>query len=107
WGTVRISIQDRPDPVTNVRTTQFGDGVLTLAWDSGAFNNSPITGYDVVLTRPDSSVFSTTSCAGAQCQVTTPGNGEGNAVTVSVIAKNAIGNSDPTTMPDAVWSDVV
>jgi len=108
WGTVRISIQDRPDPVTSVRVSGFADRRLTVAWNSAPFNNSPITGYNVVLTNAQTgAVFSTTSCTGAQCDVTTPGNGEANAVRVSVVAINAIGDSDPAPLAGTIWSDVV
>jgi hypothetical protein len=108
WGTVRISIQDRPDPVTSVRVGSFSDRILTVAWNSAPFNNSPITGYNVILTNAQTgSVFNTTSCTGAQCDVTTPGNGEANAVRVSVVALNAIGDSDPALLAGTTWSDVV
>ncbi|MGV8969002.1 MAG: Ig-like domain-containing protein [Microbacteriaceae bacterium] len=108
WGTVRISIQDRPSPVTQVRVTNFANRQLTVAWNSAQFNNSPITGYDVVLTDASTgSVYSTTTCAGAQCDVTTPGNGEANAVRISVVATNAIGSSDPAILSGPIWSDVV
>ena len=108
WGTVRISIQDRPDPVSAVRVSSFADRKLTVAFNSAPFNNSPITGYSVVLTNASTgSTFSTTTCTGAQCEVTTPGNGEANAVRISVIATNAIGDSDPSPLAGTIWSDVV
>ncbi|HPG75460.1 MAG TPA: fibronectin type III domain-containing protein, partial [Rhodoglobus sp.] len=49
WGLVTISVQDRPDPVTNLTATGFGDREISLRWNAGAFNNSPITGYRVVV----------------------------------------------------------
>ena len=108
WGTVRVSIQDRPDPVSNIRVTDFGDRRLTLAWNSAPFNNSPISGYRVVMTRDNSGdVVSSTDCSGTSCTVTTPGNGERNAVRIAVTARNSIGDSEATTLPDRVWSDVV
>src|SRR5690606_17141926 len=48
WGTVTISVQDVPDPVTAVQVTEFGDRMLKLAWVPGQFNNSAITGYEVL-----------------------------------------------------------
>ncbi len=47
WGTITISVQDVPDPVTGVTVTEFGDRLLKLSWAPGQFNNSPITGYQV------------------------------------------------------------
>ncbi|TPX03526.1 fibronectin type III domain-containing protein, partial [Schumannella luteola] len=37
----------------------------------------------------------------------TPGNGPDNAVRISVVAVNAIGESDPTQLPGTIWSDVI
>ena len=52
WGTVTISVQDRPDPVTGAQVTGFGDGTLDVAFGAGGFNNSPITGYEIALVDP-------------------------------------------------------
>ena len=43
WGNVTISVQDVPDPVTNIHVSEFGDRLLKLSWVPGQFNNSPIT----------------------------------------------------------------
>ncbi|MFT4029095.1 MAG: Ig-like domain-containing protein [Protaetiibacter sp.] len=109
WGLVTISVQDVPDPVTNLRVTEFGDRMLKLAWAAGAFNNSPITEYRVTLTSAASgAVVSTTSCTfTVGCAVSTAGNGEENAVRISVVAVNALGESDPTQLPGTIWSDVI
>lgn len=107
WGSITISIQDRPDPVSNVSATGFGDHQLTMRWNAGQFNNSPITGYRLTTTTPSGSVTGTTTCTGTTCTITTPGNGSANAVRVSVVSTNAIGDSDPVTIPDAIWSDVI
>ncbi|TPW76000.1 Ig-like domain-containing protein [Schumannella soli] len=107
WGSVRISVQDRPDPVSGVRVTEFGDRSLRIAFSPGPANNSPITGYEVALTRGDG-VISTTKCSGpAACKVTTPGNGPSNAVGVAVTAVNAIGRSDATSLAGTIWSDII
>jgi large repetitive protein len=50
---------------------------------------------------------SSTDCSGSLCVVTTPGNGPSNAVRISVIAINAIGESDATQNSGSVWSDVI
>ncbi|HEV7950149.1 MAG TPA: fibronectin type III domain-containing protein, partial [Glaciihabitans sp.] len=108
WGTVRISVQDRPDPVTTVRVTDLADEELTVAWNGGAFNNSPITGYRAVVSAADTgAVISDTECSGSPCDVATGGNGSANAVRVAVTASNAIGASDATSTAGRVWSDVV
>ena len=108
WGTVTISVQDRPDPVTGAQVTGFGDGTLDVAFGAGGFNNSPITGYEIALVEPGSGdVLATSTCAATTCTVTTLGNGQGNAVHVRVQARNGIGLSDPVDAPGPIWSDVI
>lgn len=109
WGSVTISVQDVPDPVTDVHVTEFGDRLLKVGWSPGVFNNSPITGYQVTLSDPTSgTVDSTTSCATTVgCALATLGNGPSNAVVISVVAINGIGPSTPTTMPGTIWSDII
>ncbi|WP_173922021.1 fibronectin type III domain-containing protein [Agromyces sp. Marseille-P2726] len=107
-GTVVISVQDRPDPVTGPQVTGFGDGYLDVTFGAGGFNNSPITGYEIALVDPaDGAVRATSTCDATTCTVPTPGNGEGNPVLVRVQARNAIGLSDPVEAPGPVWSDVI
>lgn len=105
WGTVRISIQDRPDPVVGLRTTGFGDRRISVAFDPGAFNNSPIQGYEVRAVR-DGTVVSSRTCESTTCDVTTDGNGPSSRVRIEVLARNAIGLSDPVALT-GLWSDVV
>ena len=108
WGTITISVQDRPDPVTAPQVTGFGDGSLDVVFGAGGFNNSPITGYEIALVDPGSGgVVDTSTCAATTCTVRTPGNGQGNAVVVRVQARNAIGLSDPADAPGPIWSDVI
>ena len=108
WGTVTVSVQDRPDPVTTPQVTGFGDGYLDVAFGAGGFNNSPITGYEIELVDPaDGSVRTSSTCGATTCTVPTAGNGEGNSVLVRVQARNAIGLSDPVEAPGPVWSDVI
>ncbi|MDN4615181.1 Ig-like domain-containing protein [Leifsonia sp. F6_8S_P_1B] len=108
WGTVVVSVQDRPAPVSNVQIGAIGDRSLALSWVPGAFNNSPITGFDVTMASAASgAVLSTTECSTTTCTIQTPGNGPENAVTLTVRAKNALGASDPTSYAEPVWSDVV
>lgn len=105
WGSVRISVQDRPDPVANLQITGVGDRSLTAAWTAGAFNNSPITGFEVTTTGAGGTTM--TPCGATVCTIPTPGNGPDNAVKVSVKARNALGLSDAVTYPDSVWSNIV
>ncbi len=109
WGLATISVQDVPDPVGNLRVTEFGDRMLRLSWAPGAFNNSPITEYKVIAVDAGSgSPVSTTSCTiTAGCTISTPGNGPDHALRISVVAVNAIGDSDPTSLPGTIWSDVI
>lgn len=109
WGSITISVQDVPDPVSNVTVTEFTDRQLRLAWAPGVFNNSPIERYEVTMTSAASGDFiSTTSCTSSvNCAVTTPGNGPSNAVRLSVVAINALGPSQATALSGAIWSDVI
>lgn len=109
WGTVTISIQDVPDPVTGVSVVEFGDRLLRAAWTPGQFNNSPITEYRVTMTDAGSGdqISVTTCTTTVGCALTTPGNGPGHAVRLSVVAVNAIGDSASTAMAGQIWSDVI
>ncbi|MGI9823266.1 Ig-like domain-containing protein [Agromyces sp. Marseille-Q5079] len=108
WGTVTISVQDRPDPVTAPTVTGFGDGTLDVAFGAAGFNNSPIVGYRLSLVDPGTrEVVAVSDCEATTCRVPTPGNGRANAVTVQVQARNGIGLSDVVAAPGPIWSDVI
>lgn len=108
WGLVTISVQDVPDPVSNLRVVEFGDRLLRLSWAPGVSNNAPITEYRVTATDAAGGSSSTTSCAlTAGCTISTPGNGPENALRIAVVAVNAIGESDSTQLPGTIWSDVI
>ncbi|TFB90800.1 tandem-95 repeat protein [Cryobacterium algoricola] len=108
WGTVRISVQDRPDPVTSLSVTGFADARLSVAFNPGAANNSAVTGYEITLvTAATGAPVSTTTCQATACTVPTGGNGRSNAVRVSVAARNGLGLGTATALADTVWSDVV
>jgi large repetitive protein len=106
WGSITISVQDRPDPVANIGPTGFSDRSIVLRWNAGAFNNSPITTYRVSASQ-GATLVSLTECTGTTCSIPTAGNGPANAVTVSVVAVNAIGESDATVLADQIWSDLI
>ncbi|WP_353809378.1 Ig-like domain-containing protein [Agromyces sp. SYSU T00194] len=108
WGLVTVSVQDRPEPVANARATGFGDGTISIGFEPGASNNSPIIDYEVTLREPGSGeVAGVHACAATDCTVPTPGNGRANQVAVEVRARNAIGRSGATGLPEPIWSDVV
>lgn len=107
WGRIEVVVQDRPAPVTGVALRAAGDRNLTLAWTPGTDNFAPITGFRVVAAAADGRVVSTTACPSTSCTVPTDGNGPDNAVRLSVIATNAVGDSAPAGPADVVWSDVV
>ena len=109
WGTITISVQDVPDAVTGVTVTEFGDRLLKLSWAPGSFNNSPIDRYEVTMTSAATDqVLSVTTCTGSvNCALSTPGNGPGNAVRLSVVAINAIGPSASAALAGSIWSDII
>ncbi len=107
WGSIRISVQDVPDPVTNLRVQSFGNRSVTVAWAPGASNNAPIERFEATVTRVSDGTSTVTTCSGSPCTVPTPGNGPDNRVRVSVVAVNAQGPSASTSLADAVWSDLV
>jgi hypothetical protein len=108
WGTITVSVQDRPDAPTGIRELSFGDRVVRIAWTAAQFNNSPVTGYEVTVERANGDVVGTTKCqVTSGCDVPTPGNGPDNAVRISVTATNAIGTSDPGSLGSTVWSDIL
>ncbi len=106
WGSVLVSVQDRPDPVQNLAPSGYGDRSITMRWNAGQFNNSPITGYTLTATK-GGDVVDQTTCTGTTCTIATEGNGPSEAVLVTVVATNAIGDSDPVTLASPVWSDII
>ncbi|POH69056.1 fibronectin type III domain-containing protein [Cryobacterium zongtaii] len=108
WGTVRVSVQDVPDAVTGLRATGFADGRVTVVFNPGAANNSPISGYQVTtLDAASGRTLGSTVCAATSCTLATPGNGQANAVRVSVAAQNGVGTATAVTLAATVWSDVI
>jgi len=109
WGTITISVQDVPDAVSGVTVTEFGDRLLKLSWTPGPFNNSPLDRYEVTMSSvATDSVISTTSCStSVNCALTTPGNGPGHAVRLSVVAVNGIGTSASAALSGPIWSDII
>jgi hypothetical protein len=108
WGSVRISVQDKPDPVSSLRVTAFADRRVSVAFNAGSSNNSAVSGYEISLVSvATGAVVDSAVCQATACELTTPGNGQANAVRVSVAARNDIGLSTATVLAAPVWSDVV
>ena len=107
WGSITVSVQDKPDAVTGLTATAFGDRRITLKWTPGADNNSPITGYEVTMSAGADDSGTTTACPLTVCDISTPGNGPNNAVRLRVVAKNALGAPVPVALGAPIWSDLV
>jgi hypothetical protein len=107
WGTVAISVLDKPDAVTGITATAFADKLISLRWNAGANNNSPITEFDVQARTATGDLISTTVCAASLCDIATPANGPNNGVRFSVVAKNAIGVSPAAEFGQIIWSDII
>ncbi len=101
WATITVSVQDRPDPVSNLLPTGFADRA-----DHDALESRPVQQLaDHELqgerdSRRRAPLISTKDCPGTTCTVSTPGNGPSNSVRISVVATNGIGDSDAFTMTD-------
>lgn len=105
WGNVQVFIEDRPDPVSGLRITEFDDHGLKVSFSPGSSNNAPITGYEADVSGPNG-WSQVVQCGGAgNCAVPTPGNGPANRVTIAIVAINAIGRSDSNSISG--WSDVI
>ena len=98
YGSVRISVQDRPEaPVAPARADGgYEEGLLTLRLTAPQANNSPITGYTVVNSTGD---YRHDCGLDLRCVLTDLQ--PGSRYQFSVIATNAIGTSDagPLSMP--------
>ena len=88
-GRILLTVQGRPDAPGTPSVTSIQDRTVVLSWTAPANNGSAITEYRV--TSPQG--FST-SCASTTCTL----DGLTNDVeyTFSVIAVNAVGESDPS-----------
>lgn len=107
WGTVQISVTDRPAPVTGVRVTGFGDRSLAIAFSPGTSNNSAIQGFEITLVSPGGESLGSTVCAATRCTVPTPGNGAAYRATIQVAARNAVGLSERASASGLYYSDIV
>jgi len=99
FGTVRISVQDRPDaPVAPARAgSDYEEGLVTLRITAPISNNSPITRYEVV----SSSNGSYRADCGTDLRCVLSDLQPGLRYQFSVIATNAVGASasSPLSIP--------
>ncbi len=103
FGSVTISVQDRPDaPVAPVRADGgYEEGLLTLRITAPQANNSPITSYIVTSTshgdyRKD---------CGVQLRCALTDLVPGLRYQFSLVAVNAIGTSDPSAISGVLSAD--
>ncbi len=103
YGSVRISVQDRPDaPVAPSRADGgYEEGLLTLRLTPPAANNSPITKYEVV----SSSHGDYRKDCGTNLRCALTDLQPGLRYQFSVIATNAIGASDQSPVSAVLSAD--
>ncbi|PZF59842.1 fibronectin type III domain-containing protein [Curtobacterium sp. MCSS17_008] len=102
WGDVTISVQDVPDtPGAPSRTGTFQGGQATLSWSAPRANNAAITGY-----RIQGSNGVTKDC-GTSTVCTITGLDPAASYRFSVIARNAVGDSDPSATSAPISADFV
>ncbi|MDQ1124708.1 Ig-like domain-containing protein [Microbacterium trichothecenolyticum] len=88
-GRILLTVQGRPGAPGTPTVTSIQDRTVVLSWSTPVNNGSPITGYTV--TSPQGY---TRDCASTTCTL----DGLTNDVeyTFTVVAKNAVGTSDPS-----------
>lgn len=98
WGDVTVSVEDVPStPSAPVRTGAYEGGTVTLTWPTPDANNAPITGYRIVGTN------GIQKDCGLSTVCTVPGLDPSASYQFSVIATNAIGDSQASP-PSALMS---
>jgi hypothetical protein len=114
WGSVRISVQDVPDPPARAvrQASGFEPGELRLRITPPQANNSPVTGYTVVSSNQGGYRHD----CGTALICSLPGLVAGAEYRFQVIASNAVGDSAPGAasepysvdfLPDAPQATVV
>lgn len=100
-GRVLLSVRDRPDPPTAVTAETHESATASVSWAPGANNGAPITDFTVTWNGGEGHQ----SCAVVtSCTIT--GLKNGDEYTFEVIAKNAVGDSDPSAPSPAITPDV-
>ncbi|MCV2395616.1 fibronectin type III domain-containing protein [Actinotalea sp. M2MS4P-6] len=99
-GRVTLVVRDRPAAPAAPRIVQVGDTTVQLAWDAPTSNGEPITGYRVTAS-PGGTV---TDCPTTTCTIT--GLTNDTEYTFTVIARNVVGDSDPSPASGPARPDV-
>lgn len=88
-GRVRLTVQGRPEAPSTPTVTEIMSETVVLSWSPPVNNGSPITGYTVSSSRGTTHDCQTTTCtiSGLQNDV---------EYTFTVVATNAVGDSDPS-----------
>ena len=97
-GRVSVTVRDRPAPPENVQVTATGAGRASVSFTPGADNGARITQFLVT-----ASTGGTTVCEQAVCEVSGLTNGVFHSFTV--VARNAVGDSDPSAASSPVKVD--
>jgi len=88
-GRVSVTVRDRPDRPENVHATATGPGRASVSFTPGADNGARITQYMVTSSQGGGAV-----CQQTVCEVSGLTNGAWHKFTV--VARNAVGDSDPS-----------
>jgi hypothetical protein len=88
-GRVSVTVRDRPDRPENVHATATGPGRASVSFTPGADNGARITQYMVTSSQGGGAV-----CEQTVCEVSGLTNGAWHKFTV--VARNAVGDSDPS-----------
>ena len=107
WGNVTVSVQDVPStPAAPVRTGTFRGGQLTLAYQSPAANNSPVSRFVLTGTSTTGGATYSRDCGVATvCTLTDLDPTQQYAF--SVVASNAVGDSAPSAASAPYSADFV
>lgn len=99
-GTLTLNVKGRPDAPPRPNVDAVGDSQVTLTWAPPSSNGAPITGY--VVQSSDGSVAQ--ECRSTTCVI----EGLTNNVTYrfQVVAKNEVGESDPSAASREARPDV-
>ena len=88
-GRVSVTVRDRPDRPENVQVTPTGAGRASVSFTPGSDNGARITQYMVTSSQGGGAV-----CQQTVCEVSGLTNGARHKFTV--VARNAVGDSDPS-----------
>ncbi len=99
-GQITVVVRGRPGTPTAPRISEVRDQTVVLAWDAPTANGEPITGY-VVTASPGGK---TTGCPSTTCTI--DGLTNDTEYTFTVVAHNAVGDSDASPASGAARPDV-